>query len=211
MNELAATAMHDDHPTTGAQAWLHDRDFMADLRRQMLKFATLQLAEPQLAEDAVQEALIGAMANADRFAGRSAFKTWVLAILKHKIADLLRQSRRMVPVSQLTEAAEEDDGLPDLFDRGGHWRPDERPQHWVDPETATLNAQFWQVFETCLERLPAQQARVFMMREFIELETSEICQTLGLSVTNVNVILYRARIRLRECLENRWFAKGGAC
>jgi len=47
-----------------------------------------------------------------------------------------------------------------------------------------------------------------MMREFVELESDEICAVVGVSVSNLNVMLYRARVRLRECLENRWFLDG---
>jgi len=73
---------------------LADTGFLESLRRQMLKFATLQLSDANLAEDAVQEALIGALRNARTFAGRAALKTWVFAILKNKIADILRQKQR---------------------------------------------------------------------------------------------------------------------
>ncbi len=75
---------------------MSDPVFLGELRRQMLKFATLQLNNPDLAEDAVQEALIGAIKNASSFARKAAFKTWVFAILKNKIADTLRQRHRLV-------------------------------------------------------------------------------------------------------------------
>lgn len=191
--------------------WMNDSAFLEGLRRQMVKFASLQLSDSHLAEDAVQEALIGAMKNAQKFAGRSAFKTWVFAILKNKIADTLRQRQRMVEASQLLHADEEDEDFQALFDRKGFWQPDERPQEWAHPETAIKNAEFWRIFEACLDHLPGQQGRVFMMREFIELDTSEICSALHLTVSNVNVMLHRARLRLRECLENRWFLEGESC
>lgn len=184
---------------------LADKTYLEDLRRQMVKFATLQLRDQALAEDAVQEALIGAMKNAASFKGHAALKTWVFAILKNKIADTLRQRSRLVEASRLLGSDQDDDDLDELFDRKGFWQPDERPQTWVNPETTMQDKQFWRVFEACLDNLPGQQARVFMMREFIELESHEVCAALGMSVSNLNVTLYRARLRLRECLENRWF------
>ncbi|MCX7742397.1 RNA polymerase factor sigma-70 [Tepidimonas taiwanensis] len=180
--------------------------FLDELRRQMLHFATLQLSDAHAAEDAVQEALIGAMQNAGSFAGRAAFKTWVFAILKNKIADELRRRQRSVNVGSLAFADEDDEDLHELFDRRGYWEADERPQHWADPEGALHDAQFWRVFDACLAHLPPKQARVFMMREFLELETPEICASVGLTVSNLHVMLHRARLRLRECLENHWFA-----
>jgi RNA polymerase sigma-70 factor (ECF subfamily) len=213
MNNEAITLPADDGGIrrSNHDGWMRDAAFLDDLRRQMVKFASLQLSDTHLAEDAVQEALIGAMKNAQKFAGRAAFKTWVFAILKNKIADTLRQRHRLVEVSQLLHSDEEDEDFHELFDRKGFWQADERPQAWADPEATIKNAQFWRVFEACLDHLPGQQGRVFMMREFVELETSEICSALDLTVSNVNVMLHRARLRLRECLENRWFLEGESC
>ena len=191
-----------------AATQLSDPAFITPLRRQMLKFATLQLGNPELAEDAVQEALIGAMKNAHSFAGQAAFKTWVFAILKNKIADTLRQRQRLVEASSLLHADEEDEDFHELFVTSGHWQHDERPQAWGNPEGAVHNQQFWRVFEACLDHLPGQQARLFMMREFVEMETPEICRTLDITVSNLNVSLHRARLRLRECLEDHWFLSG---
>lgn len=191
-------------------AWdaLHGNAFLEDLRRQMLKFATLQLGDRHQAEDAVQEALIGAMKNASSFGGKAALKTWVLAILKNKIADVLRRNQRLVDASRLLREDEEGADFSELFDRKGFWEPDERPIPWGDPVASFHQMQFWQMFEACLERLPPQQARVFMMREVVELEKEEICEVVGITTSNLFVMLHRARLRLRECLENNWFAQG---
>lgn len=195
-------------PASPAGEALLDSSFIADLRRQMLKFATLQLGDRHMAEDAVQEALIGALKNAASFGGRAALKTWVLAILKNKIADVLRRNHRLVDASRLLRDDEEGEDFASLFDRKGFWKPEERPVSWGDPEASFHQQQFWQMFEACLEHLPPQQARVFMMREVVELDKEEICEAVGISVSNLFVMLHRARLRLRECLENNWFAKG---
>lgn len=185
-----------------------DEKFLENLRLQMLKFATLQLSDSHLAEDAVQEALIGALRNAKTFAGQAALKTWIFAILKNKIADVLRQKQRLVYAGSLRQEDEEKEDFSELFNQKGMWQPDERPAGWGNPQDALHQSQFWLTFETCLEGLPGQQARVFMMREFIELDSDEICSTVGISTSNLNVMLHRARLRLRECLENRWFVRG---
>ena len=197
-----------DTPAPGNTLLLSDAQFMESLRRQMIRFATLQLSDAHLAEDAVQDALIGALKNANSFGGRAALKTWVFAILKNKIADTLRQRQRLVYAGSLAGEKDEDEDFSELFDRKGFWQADERPVAWNHPEEALREGQFWRVFETCLENLPGNQARVFMMREFIELDSPEICATVGITVSNLNVMLHRARLRLRECLENRWFVGG---
>lgn len=188
----------------GVDALLRDPSYLEQLRRQMLKFATLQLHDQGQAEDAVQEALIGAMNGARRFAGRAALKTWVFAILKNKIADILRQRERMINASSLLPEEGEDEDYSELFDSKGFWQLDERPVRWGNPDEALQNRQFWQVFEICLNDMPPRQARLFMMKEFIELDTDEICKAVGVTVNNLFVTLHRARLRLRECLETRW-------
>jgi RNA polymerase sigma-70 factor (ECF subfamily) len=201
-------AKQSDSPDSESRSLLADPAFLENLRKQMVKFATLQLSDSQLAEDAVQEALIGALKNADSFGGRAALKTWVFAILKNKIADVLRQKQRLINASSLLREDEEEDDLSALFDRNGYWQPDKKPTAWADPEESLREGRFWQVFEACLENLPSNQARVFMMREFIELDSHEICKTVGITISNLNVMLHRARLRLRGCLENRWFLVG---
>lgn len=190
-------------PASGKTTPFTDPVFLADLRRQMLKFATLQLGDPNQAEDAVQEALVGALKNTDRFAGRSALKTWVFAILKHKIVDQLRQ--RIADSHRLTYPDSSDSVDPDPFDDRGIWQSEERPHSWHDPEDAIEQQQFWRVFEACLEHLPTEQGRIFMMREFVEMDSQEICAAVGITTSNLHVILYRARLRLRACLEATWF------
>ncbi|MFZ3193514.1 MAG: RNA polymerase factor sigma-70 [Moraxellaceae bacterium] len=197
---------HNTAPHANPQRQLmQDARFIAGLRLQMLKFATLQLADVQLAEDAVQEALISAFKHVDSFAGQSAFKTWVFAILKNKIVDQLRKQQQLTPISSLFHDEDtEQASMDQLFNDKGHWHMTERPVAWSLPDRSAENQQFWQVFESCLTHLPAQQAQVFMLREFIELETDKICSKLALSVSNLHVLIYRARLKLRECLENKW-------
>lgn len=187
---------------------LADKDFLEELRSQMHRFATLQLSDQQLAEDTVQEALIGALKNAGSFAGRAALKTWVFAILKNKIADALRQKQRLAKVISMPDDHEQDASESKLFNARGDWHKNERPALWCNPEGSMREVQFWQVFETCLNHLPGKQAKVFMMREFIQLESAEICESADITLSNLNVMLHRARIRLRECLEDHWFVEG---
>lgn len=203
-NELAGDAAQ----AGGGAVTLADPEFLVPLRRQMIKFATLQLRDPDLAEDAVQEALAGALKNQRSFGGRSALKTWVFAILKNKIADALRQRSRIVTASSLGDDDDDGETFAALFDARGHWHLSEQPAGWREPEASLRETQFWRVFEACLEGLPERQARVFMMREFVGLDADEICNALALSRTNLNVLLHRARLRLRACLENHWFVEG---
>lgn len=186
-----------------------DAAVLSEIRRDMLRFASLQLRDEHLAEDVVQEAMVAALDGEKQFAGRSAVKTWIFAILRNKIVDAIRQKSRSVNFTALLpEEAEMDQAFETLFKPNAHWLPEERPADWGDPEAALHQEQFWAVFEACLKHLPESTARVFMMREFLEFDTGEVCRALKITTSNCHVILHRARNGLRRCLENSWFASG---
>ncbi|AWI50106.1 DNA-directed RNA polymerase specialized sigma subunit, sigma-24 like protein [Actinobacillus minor 202] len=169
------------------------------IRQQMLKFAKLQLSNHELAEDLVQESFLSAFKNINHFKREAAFKTWVFAILKNKIIDYLRQKGRVVLESEI-----EDEDSPNMFfDESGHWNLACTPSRLKDHEENIYTKEFWLIFEACLTHLPAQQARVFMMREFLELSSDEICQKMQLSTSNLHTTLYRARLQLQYCLSRK--------
>lgn len=181
-------------------------DFRAQLEQQrpyLLRFAALQLRDANAAEDAVQETLLAALAGEAKFAGRSNLRTWLTGILKHKIIDSIRRSTREPTVDVDLDNTSEFDSL---FVPDGHWKS--APRTWEEPHGALEQKQFLGVLEECLARLPQKTARVFMMREHMGLETEEICKDLGITPTHCWVLLYRARMALRLCLDERWFGSG---
>jgi RNA polymerase sigma-70 factor (ECF subfamily) len=174
------------------------------IRPDMVRFAMLQLRDEAAAEDAVQEAMASALEGQKNFAGKSKLKTWIFSILKNKIVDIIRhRSREQITPVCIEEIPEE--SFDPLFDGDGFWQKDERPSHWGNPEQSLIDNQFWKIFEACLNFLPANTARVFMMREMLGFDTDEICKELSISTTNCWVVLHRARMSLRLCLQERWF------
>ena len=183
---------------------VYDFDELTSFRHDMLKFARLQLRDDASAEDAVQETLAAALSGQKQFNNRAQLKTWVFAILKNKIIDIIRERVRSPGISiNIDEISE--DAYDDLFNEEGCWQEDASPSNWGDPENSFSKQQFWQVFEICLTRLPESTARVFMMREMLGFETEEVCKELALSQSNCWVVLHRARMGLRLCLNERWF------
>ncbi|RYG10726.1 MAG: sigma-70 family RNA polymerase sigma factor [Burkholderiales bacterium] len=176
---------------------------LAEHQAYLLRYARLQLRNDAWAEDAVSETMLAALAKPQSFGNRSQLKTWLVGILKHKVIDILRQRQREVSLADdESDGSEELDAL--MFRPDGHYAA--RPAEWGDPEQALRSRQFFEVLEVCCEKLPAAMARVFMMREWLELSSEEICKELKLTPTNLYVQLHRARLRLRECLEMNWFS-----
>ena len=171
-------------------------------RKYLLRYALFQLRDPSLAEDAVQDTLIAALAQRDSFEGRSQLRTWLTSILKHKVIDLVRKRSRGLPADAM-QLGEEDDSAGRSFNARGHWI--DPPADWGQPDAALDSKQFWLVYQKCCERMPERHALVFSMREVMDLSTEEICKKLEISKSNLHVILYRARLSLQSCLAKNWF------
>lgn len=201
---MTSVAMAADGGEGGATQ-LADPRYLAELHQSMLRFARLQLRDDSLAEDAVQAAIEAALVGIGQYSEQAALKTWVFGILRNKIIDLLRSGKKTVGLATMVGDDDEGDGLDALFRANGHWQPQSRPGAWAAPEESFENKQFWAVFEACMDHLPENLARVFMMREMLDFETSEICAEAGISANNCHVMLHRARTGLRACLEKNWF------
>lgn len=166
----------------------------------MYRYALSRLPDRDVAQDLVQEAFVAAMGSYRRFKGQSSLKTWLIAILKRKIVDYYRRSAtRQAYVDERAVAVEAEQ----RFDNSGHWRV--IPDAWhFDPGAVYQQKEFMDVLSQCLTNLPDRLSEIFMLREFEELDTKAICEQMDISESNSWVMLYRARMQLRDCLESRW-------
>jgi RNA polymerase sigma-70 factor (ECF subfamily) len=168
----------------------------------LYRFALMSVRDPSVAEELVQETFMGALRSAGNYRGRSSEKTWLVAILKHKIIDHFRTKHRREHSTNKIEAFSAIDDNP--FDQKGDWR--QRPAAWQsDPFNNLQQKQFLEVLYCCLSKIPERLSRAFVLREIDGLSTEELCKTLEISKTNSWVMLYRARMALRDCIEASWF------
>jgi len=173
----------------------------------LYRYAMARVHDGALAEDLVQETLLAGLKARDRFAGNASEKTWLIAILKHKIVDHFRKSSREtvqdVDDAMISRAADS------CFDQQGRWRID--AGHWSSPDKALEQDEFWAVLAECVERLPPRLSRLFTLREIDDLPSDEICAVLNISTANnLWVMLSRMRLQLRNCLDSRWFGQHGS-
>ncbi|MBI3371551.1 MAG: sigma-70 family RNA polymerase sigma factor [Betaproteobacteria bacterium] len=184
----------------------NENDFQGELgshRPYLLRYANLQLRNAAVAEDTVQDTLLAALKGEQRYAGRSAIRTWLVGILKHKIVDAIRKQSRETTLA--SDPGDSDRSEFDhLFKADGHWQ--ESAAEWGSPERSFDHKEFFRVLEECLAKLPKRTAQVFMMREHLGTPTDEICKVLEITPTHCWVLLYRARMSLRACLQQKWFA-----
>ena len=180
-------------------------------RGYLMRYALAQLRDAQLAEEAVQEALLAGLEGVGGFDGRSSLRTWLTSILRFKVVDLQRRAVKERAQESLDEervGGDEEAWLDDHFDESGHWRMP--PQAWSDPESSLEQRRFWEAFERCLSGLSSTAGRVFFRREVLGDETAAICKDENITASNCWVILHRARISLRGCLEAGWFGKASS-
>ncbi len=200
---LAVIALPPVHSMAESPDFAHE---VAASRSYLLRFARLQLRNDAWAEDVVAETMLAALEKPASFGGRSSLKTWLVGILKFKIIDCIRAHSREVASSVNVDEDAEMEAL--LFAPDGHHRND--VDEWPNPEQSLSSKQFLAVMDVCINEMPPTMGRVFLMREWMEFTTEEICKELAVSSANVWVLLHRARLRLRECLQQRWFANGGS-
>lgn len=168
----------------------------------LFRYAMLRVGQRDVAEDLVQETMLAGLRTHRSFQGKSTEQTWLVSILRRKIADHFRTryGRDALPLGEVGEV-----GTLDAFDQRGHWK--NRPENWPDDPSQVLeDREFWRVFEECLARLPPPIGAVFRLREFEQTATEEVCKVLEISATNLRVRLYRARMLMRRCLELHWFS-----
>jgi RNA polymerase sigma-70 factor (ECF subfamily) len=171
----------------------------------LYRHARSRVGAREQAEDLVQDAFLAALQSRDRFQGHATVRTWLLSILRHKIADHYRRVAGSPASVEWDPAGRPDTVINRYFSGKGFWK--NALASWKAPEQALEDREFWDVFDRCLSRLPRSLSAVFILREREELDNAELRRILAVSEGNLRVRLHRARLLLRECLERNWFGK----
>jgi len=170
----------------------------------LYRYAYSRLKDSHLAEDMVQETLVSALRSLQNYSEQSSLKNWLLGILKHKIMDHFRRTYKEKHIHILSE----DDSafLNHHFDSWEHWSP--KPSMWWHPRKALQEKEFWDTLQKCLDHMPSHMRHAFVLRVLDNNKTEDVRTTMNVSETNLGVILHRARLQLRRCLETNWFQRG---
>lgn len=170
-------------------------------------YAFTRLRDRARAQDLVQDTLLAAWRSRERFAGESSERTWLVGILRHKLLDFLRTASRERSFTDLEFYTDEEGETFGNLDFPGHWSAGSAPGAWRELGAGVDSPRFWDVFYACCARLPDRIAQAFILREVDELSTAEICRQTGVTESNLWVMLHRARLALRSCLEQNWIQK----
>ncbi|GIK16430.1 MAG: hypothetical protein BroJett003_13940 [Planctomycetota bacterium] len=190
-----------DPASANAAAWLDEHGDA------LWTYAMRCVGRRDVAEDLVQESFVAALRDPSRHRGEACVRTWLIAILKRKVVDHFRALARRPGVAELPERAREETSFTD---RGTWAQP---PADWSSPRVDPLDrAAFRRALSGCLSELPPAARAAFVLREVVQMSTPEVCEVLAVTAAHLHVLLHRARMRLRGCLESRWSPGGkGAC
>jgi RNA polymerase sigma-70 factor (TIGR02943 family) len=184
------------------QANLNPENWVDQYGDMLFQFAYSRVGKADVAEELVQDTFLAAIRTKKKFEGRSTEKTWLFSILKHKIIDHFRNKNRYVTKGNDENYAEITD---QFFDKNGNWSIPMRPAEWnINPIDAYEQKEFLDVFYQCLSEVPARLADAFVYREIDGLSTEEICKVLNITTSNFWVMIYRARMILRRCIDISW-------
>ncbi len=180
--------------TLNPDKWI---DLYADY---LYNYAITRVDGQDLAKDLVQETFFSGIKGKDNFRGQAAERTWLVSILKRKIIDHYRK---------INSAKGQKEVRMNFYDEGekkGSWIEEMVPQSWGnDAEREIENTELKDTLETCIQNLPEKYRIVFMLKTVQNYETEEICNELGITSSNLWVIIHRARVQLRNCMEENWF------
>jgi RNA polymerase sigma-70 factor (TIGR02943 family) len=167
----------------------------------LYRYALSKVQDEQLAKDLVQETFLAALEKAANFKGDSTERTWLTAILRNKIIDVYRKrSSLSFQTEELANTEEEE-----FFNsEKGHWNPPSYPRPFGTETDLLTNKEFAAILQQCLKKLPGLWLSVFTMRLIDEEQTDTICKELKVTASNFWVIIHRAKVNLRSCLQKNW-------
>ena len=166
----------------------------------LYNYAVTRVDGQELAKDLVQETFFSGVKGKDNFRGQAAERTWLVSILKRKIIDHYRK---------INSAKGQKEVRMNFYEEGdnkGRWIEERVPQNWGnDADKDIENDELKSALEGCIQSLPEKYRIVFMLKTVQNYETEEICNELDITPSNLWVIIHRARIQLRNCMEQKWF------
>ncbi len=166
--------------------------------KDLSNYAIAKVHQKEIAEDLVQDTFLSAYQSYENYKGKSNEKTWLLAILKHKIADHYR-----LKYKQHTEVAS--DFVDKFFNENHRWKPEYRPTNWGDEKELLDDPEFSKALNDCLEKLPQKWSSAVQLKFLEEHDSKTICSKLEITTSNFWQIIHRAKLQLRNCLEFKWF------
>jgi len=192
--------------TESSNPHLSPENWVANYADKLFKYALARVSNEELARDIVQDTFVSALKAAKKFQGRSTEKTWLFSILRNKIIDTYRAKAKYREVS--IDTSENSEAEDVYFNTSGSWKANKMPQDWsVKLDTDIEEKEFYKVLGGCMNKLSEKQSAVFKMKYLDRMESEDICKEMGITASNYWVMIHRAKLQLRDCMETHWINK----
>lgn len=177
------------------EKWLH---LYGDL---LYQYTLPRVNDSAVAEDLVQETFLSALKGIDGFKGEASEKNWLFTILKNKIIDHYRKkaTEQSVMSKPDLQGSEED-----WFNDEGRWNEKTKPKSWHTSDNPTERKEIQKIINICKDHLKTLQQHVFILKYLEDMDSNEICKVLNISSSNYWVLIHRARLQMRDCVEKFW-------
>jgi RNA polymerase sigma-70 factor (TIGR02943 family) len=192
---------------------LHPEHWVERYSDYLYSFAYARLRKEEVAEDLVQDTFFSALRARETFLANASEKTWLISILKRKIIDYYRKKSTQNELSILDKPVENEDGSSGSNDHFfnntmsvDHWASGASPQPWKKNfETSVESDEFYNILKKCISKMPEKTAAAFTLKNLDDMDSEEICKELNISPSNFWVMMHRAKLMMRECMEKNWF------
>lgn len=168
---------------------------------QLYQYALPRVNDSAIAEDLVQETFLSALKGLDGYKGEASEKNWLFTILKNKIIDFYRKKTREESIMNIPDLQSMES---DWFDKDGNWAENKMPKDWQAADNPTERKEIQKLINWCKEHLKELQQHVFTLKYMEDMESDEICKVLNISTSNYWVLIHRARLKMRDCVEHYW-------
>lgn len=188
----------------GKTELLNPKNWVKNYSEQLFRFALQRVNDRENAKDIVQETFLAAYKNLENFKGEVSEKNWLFIILKNKIIDYYRKKSNQL----FSELGECEEAFENYFDETGHWKKEFAPRNWnANYNNPVESKEFFEILDRCLRKLSEITRIVFTLKYLDEKESEEICKELMITSSNYWVMIHRAKLQLRTCIEKNWFVK----
>jgi RNA polymerase sigma-70 factor (ECF subfamily) len=164
----------------------------------LFKHALPRVEDRFIAEDLVQETFLAGLQGIEGFKGDSSEKNWLFSILKHKIVDYYRKKTKQQDIVSMPDLRLMDN---EWFNEDGSWAEEKIPQDWDSANNPTERKEIQKVIYWCKDHLKALQQSVFTLKYLEDISSDEICKVLNITSTNYWILIHRARLKMRDCVE----------
>ncbi len=198
LNRKSIQNFHNLTPSDRATQWVDEH---GDL---LFRFAYQRTGRRETAEDLVQETLLSAFKSLDTFKEEASDRTWLMRILRNKIIDFYRKTR--TKQSEEEASVRKEVSIDQFFDESGGWIPEKKPQSWSEqPDEVVERSEMGEQLNSCIDNLKGKGAAAFRMKYLEDEDSEEICKVLDITSSKYWVLIHRAKLQVRECLDTNYF------